>query len=85
MREQARRGMLAVSSDKGLFCPAEGIEGNQKMFTYYSAKVRQDQLLQEAERDRLVREIKRAKREAGKHKPAQAKGWINRRIHAAHA
>jgi len=53
------------------------------MFTYYSAKARQDQLLREAEQDRLIRATKRAKRESGQH--SQAKGWINRRLHTTRA
>jgi len=55
------------------------------MSTYYLAKARQNQLLREAEQDRLVRTAMRAKREAGAHRLSQAKGWVNRRLHATRA
>lgn len=41
------------------------------MFTYYLAKARQDQLLREAEQDRLVKAAKRAEREAGERRSSQ--------------
>jgi hypothetical protein len=55
------------------------------MFTYYLAKARHEESLREAEQDRLIKTVKRVKRGAGKHEPAQAKGWINRRLHATRA
>ena len=75
--------MLAVSSDKGLL-PGREYKREPEMFTYYSAKAHQDQLLREAEQDRLIRTAKRAKREAGKHQHSQAKSW-SRRFHTTHA
>lgn len=76
--------MLALNSETG-FYPNNLQKGGQKMLTYYFAKARHEELLREAEQARLVREAKRAKRRGGKYKPAQTKGWANRRLHATRA
>ena len=60
----------------------EDVKGDQKMFTYYLAKARQNQLLREAEQDRLVKAAKRARKEAGALRSSQVGGWGNRRLHA---
>ena len=60
-------------------------KGGQKMFTYYLAKARQDQVLREAEQVRLTRATTRAKRGTREHKPSQAKGWPNRLFRATRA
>jgi hypothetical protein len=55
------------------------------MPTYYLAKANQEQLLREAEQDRLIKEARRAKREGSKRGPSHSKGWGNRRLHTTRA